>query len=71
MTGDDGLQRPSYSVLVGGAVGEGTARVGKRLGRFTEAEAPAAVAGIARHYERERKPGEEGPGPIAARSTGH
>lgn len=58
VTGDDGLQRPSYSVLVGGAVGEGTARVGKRLGRFTEAEAPAAVAGIARHYERERKPGE-------------
>jgi sulfite reductase beta subunit-like hemoprotein len=42
-------------------VGEGTARIGKRLGRFTEADAPAAVAGIARHYARERKAGEAFP----------
>src|SRR6185295_1041630 len=30
----DGTERPFYSILVGGSVGEGRGRIGKRLGRF-------------------------------------
>ncbi len=56
--GADGRDRPFYSVLVGGSVGEGRARIGKRLGRFTEEDAPAVIAAVARLYERERQPGE-------------
>jgi sulfite reductase beta subunit-like hemoprotein len=54
----DGSERPFYSILVGGAVGEGTARVGKRIGRFAEEDAPAVIAALARFYERERQPEE-------------
>ncbi len=54
VTGEDGLQRPFYSILVGGSVGEGRARIGKRLGRFAEEDAPAAIAAVVRFYERER-----------------
>jgi sulfite reductase (NADPH) hemoprotein beta-component len=54
----DGSERPFYSILVGGAVGEGTARVGRRIGRFPEEDAPAVIATLARFYERERQPGE-------------
>ena len=54
----DGTERPVYSILVGGAVGEGRARIGKRLGRYTEEGTPAAVAALARLYERERQAGE-------------
>jgi sulfite reductase beta subunit-like hemoprotein len=54
----DGVERPYYSILVGGGVGEGQGRVGKRLGRFREERAPAVVAHLARLYERERHPGE-------------
>ena len=61
VTGPDGLQRPHYSILVGGAVGEGRARVGQRLGRFAEEDAPAAIAAIARHYEGARQSGETFP----------
>ena len=50
----DGVERPFYSVLVGGSVGEGRARIGKRVGRFKEEQAPAVVAALARLYERER-----------------
>jgi sulfite reductase beta subunit-like hemoprotein len=42
-------------VLVGGSVGEGRARIGKRVGRFREEQAPAVVAALARLYERERQ----------------
>ena len=55
---EDGTERPFYSILVGGAVGEGRARVGKRLGRFGEQDAAAVIAALARFYERERREGE-------------
>src|SRR5881296_3876558 len=58
---DDGSERPFYSILAGGAVGEGRARIGKRLGRFPEEQAPAVVAALARLYERERRPDETFP----------
>ena len=54
-------ERPYYSILVGGSVGEGRGRVGKRLGRFREEDASAAVAALARFYERERGAGERFP----------
>jgi len=58
---DDGTERPFYSILVGGSVGEGRGRVGKRLGRFLEERAPAAIAALARVYGAERQPGETFP----------
>jgi len=58
---EDGTERPFYSILVGGAVGEGRARIGKRLGRFREQEAAAVIAALARFYERERREGESFP----------
>ncbi|HLK09899.1 MAG TPA: nitrite/sulfite reductase [Candidatus Binatia bacterium] len=58
VTGDDGIQRPHYSILVGGAVGEGRARVGRRLGRFPEEDAPAVIAALARAFAEERADGE-------------
>ena len=58
---EDGSDRPFYSILVGGAVGEGRGRVGKRLGRFSEEDAPAVIAGLARFYEQERRDGESFP----------
>jgi sulfite reductase beta subunit-like hemoprotein len=57
----DGVERPFYSILIGGSVGEGTARIGKRIGRFREEGAPAAVAALARLFESERQPGETFP----------
>ena len=57
----DGVERPFYSILIGGSVGEGTARIGKRIGRFREEGAPAAVAALARLFESERRPGETFP----------
>src|SRR5947199_340825 len=57
----DGGERPFYSILVGGAVGEGKARIGKRLGRFAEEDTAAAIAALARVYERERQAGESFP----------
>jgi sulfite reductase (NADPH) hemoprotein beta-component len=54
----DGSERPFYSILVGGGVGEGTARVGTRIGRFAEEDAPGVIATVARFYERERRPDE-------------
>jgi len=61
VTESDGVQRPYYSILVGGSVGEGRGRVGKRLGRYREDGASAAVAALARFYERERTAGEAFP----------
>jgi len=57
----DGLERPYYSILVGGSVGEGRARIGKRLGRFPELAASAVIVALARTYESERRPEETFP----------
>src|SRR5262249_37064821 len=61
VTEDDGTDRPYYSILVGGSVGEGRGKVGQRLGRFPEEQTPAAVAGVAKLYEERREPGETFP----------
>jgi sulfite reductase beta subunit-like hemoprotein len=61
VTEDDGVQRPYYSILVGGSVGEGRGRIGKRVGRYREEDASAAVAALARVYERERNAAETFP----------
>jgi sulfite reductase beta subunit-like hemoprotein len=50
-----GGERPVYSILVGGSVGEGRARIGKRIGRYGEEAAAAAIAALARFFERERE----------------
>jgi sulfite reductase beta subunit-like hemoprotein len=57
----EGTERPYYSILVGGGVGEGKGRIGKRIGRYPEEHAPAAIAALARFFDRERKPGEAFP----------
>jgi sulfite reductase beta subunit-like hemoprotein len=54
----EGTERPYYSILVGGSVGEGQGRIGKRIGRFPEENTPAAIAALARFFERERQQGE-------------
>jgi len=61
VTGDDGVQRPYYSILVGGSVGEGRGRVGRRIGRFAEEETPQVIVALARFFERERQDGEQFP----------
>lgn len=61
VTEADGRQHPYYSILVGGGVGEGQGRVGARLGRFREEDAPAAIAAIVRHFDAERQQGETFP----------
>jgi sulfite reductase beta subunit-like hemoprotein len=59
---DDGLERPHYSILVGGGVGEGQTRIGRRLfGRYAEGDAPRAIAALAHHYETNREKGERFP----------
>ncbi len=58
---DGGVERPYYSILVGGSVGEGKGRVGQRLGRFSEQDTPAVIARIARFYENRRQAGETFP----------
>jgi len=53
--GKDGTERPHYSILLGGHVGEHDYAVGKRLGgRFPEAVAPRAITAIADCYRTER-----------------
>ena len=61
VTEGDGVDRPYYSILVGGSVGEGKGRVGQRLGRFPEQDTPAAIAGVARSYAERRQAGETFP----------
>jgi sulfite reductase beta subunit-like hemoprotein len=57
--GKDGLERPHYSILVGGHVGEHDYAVGKRLGgRFPEAVTPHAIVALAECYRSERTDGE-------------
>jgi sulfite reductase beta subunit-like hemoprotein len=56
--GADGVERPHYSLRVGGGVGP-DARIGDRLdGRIPEEETPRVVAAIGRYYVAERAPGE-------------
>jgi len=58
VTGKDGVERPHYSLRVGGSCGEG-ARVGSRMsGRVPEEETPAVIAAMARYYLAERGQGE-------------
>jgi sulfite reductase beta subunit-like hemoprotein len=52
--GTDGKERPHYSILVGGAVGEEGASLGQRLGRYPEELAPQAIVAVARCYQAER-----------------
>lgn len=61
MKGKDGKERPHYSILVGGAVGEEGARLGQRLGRYPEEVAPQAIVAVARSYQSERTEGESFP----------
>jgi sulfite reductase beta subunit-like hemoprotein len=61
VTDDDGVQRPYYSILAGGSVGEGRGRIGRRIGRFAEEDAPRAIVALARFYARERQPDERFP----------
>lgn len=57
--GKDGKERPHYSILLGGHVGEDDHAVGKRLGgRFPEAATPRAIAAIAECYRAKRTPDE-------------
>ena len=57
--GTDGHERPHYSILVGGAVGEGTASFGQRLaGRYPEEMAPRALVAVAKCFEAQRQTGE-------------
>ncbi len=56
--GADGVERPHYSLRVGGGVGP-SARIGERLdGRVPEEDAPRVVAALAKHYVAERGEGE-------------
>lgn len=56
---EHGVERPHYSLLVGGAVGEGRTYIGKRLyGRFAEDDAPRAIIALSRHFDDKREPGE-------------
>jgi sulfite reductase beta subunit-like hemoprotein len=56
--GKDGVERPHYSLRVGGCCGP-SARVGERLdGRIPEEETPKVIATIARYYMAERAEGE-------------
>ncbi|AUX26201.1 sulfite reductase [Sorangium cellulosum] len=56
--GKDGVERPHYSLRVGGGCGP-SARIGERLdGRVPEEETPKVIAAIARYYMSTRAEGE-------------
>jgi sulfite reductase beta subunit-like hemoprotein len=59
VTEGDGSERPYYSILAGGSVGEGAGRVGVRVGRFPEERTPGAIAALAKLYAAEREAGED------------
>jgi len=62
----EGHERPHYSILVGGSLGETTAAIGNRLrGKFPEEETPKVVAALASFYQRERTRGERFPDFVA------
>ncbi|HEY3593580.1 MAG TPA: nitrite/sulfite reductase [Polyangiaceae bacterium] len=61
VTGKDGVERPHYSLRLGGGCGE-SARLGTRMnGRIPEEETPAVIVSIARYYLAERAAGESFP----------
>ena len=54
VTGKDGVERPHYSIRLGGTCGE-AGRFGVRMnGRIPEEETPKVIASIARYYLAER-----------------
>jgi sulfite reductase beta subunit-like hemoprotein len=56
--GKDGIERPHYSLRVGGGCGP-DAKIGDRLdGRVPEEETPKVIAAIAQYYVAERGKGE-------------
>ena len=56
--GKDGVEKPHYSLRVGGGCGP-DAHIGDRLdGRVPEEETPRVVANIAKHYVAARNTGE-------------
>ncbi len=60
--GKDGKERPHYSILIGGSVGEEGSSLGQRLGgRYPEELAPQAIVAVARCYQAERTAGESFP----------
>lgn len=57
--GADGIERPHYSLLVGGALGEDGGAVGHRLpGKFPESEVPHIIGELADFYRQTRQTGE-------------
>jgi sulfite reductase beta subunit-like hemoprotein len=57
--GADGVERPHYSFLIGGAVGEDGGAVGQRLhGKYNEIDVPKIVAALAGFYRERRQTGE-------------
>ena len=53
--GDRRYHAQRLQKLTGLDVGEGQARIGKRLGRFPEERAPAVIAAVARLYAADRR----------------
>lgn len=57
--GADGIERPHYSMLVGGAVGEDGGALGQRLpGKYPETEVPRTIAALAEFFRSQRQKGE-------------
>lgn len=70
LKGDDGQFHPHYSMLIGGAVGEGDAALGGRVtGRFPVAEVPKVVAAVADYFRTNRNGSE--PFPAFVKRVGH
>jgi sulfite reductase beta subunit-like hemoprotein len=60
--GPDGIERPHYSMLLGGCVGEDGAALGQRLpGKFPEPEVPGIIAALADYFRSQRRPRESFP----------
>lgn len=57
--GPDGIERPHYSMLVGGEVGEDGGNLGQRLpGKFPETDVPRVIAALSAFYCDKRQTGE-------------
>jgi len=57
--GPDGIERPHYSMLIGGALGEDGGALGHRLpGKFPEGDVPRIIAALAEFYREQRQTGE-------------
>ena len=54
--GADGVERPHYSILVGGAVGEDGGAVGQRLaGKHAESDVPRIIGALAGYFRAQRQ----------------